>query len=62
MSSLDASRPSATVAAPPAPRRKPFYANLWVQVLVAIALAVLLGYFSPAKAIAMKPLGDALSG
>jgi aerobic C4-dicarboxylate transport protein len=59
MSSLDASRPSATVAAPPAPRRKPFYANLWVQVLVAIALAVLLGYFSPAKAIAMKPLGDA---
>ena len=59
MSSLDASLPSATAVAPPAPRRKPFYANLWVQVLVAIALAVLLGHFSPAKAIAMKPLGDA---
>jgi aerobic C4-dicarboxylate transport protein len=59
MSSLDASLPSATAAAPPAPRRKPFYANLWVQVLVAIALAVLLGHFSPARAIAMKPLGDA---
>jgi aerobic C4-dicarboxylate transport protein len=44
---------------PPAPRRKPFYANLWVQVLVAITLAVLLGHFSPAKAVALKPLGDA---
>jgi aerobic C4-dicarboxylate transport protein len=59
MSSPDASLPSAPAAAPPAPRRKPFYANLWVQVLVAIALAVLLGHFSPAKAVAMKPLGDA---
>jgi aerobic C4-dicarboxylate transport protein len=59
MSSLDAPLPAASVAAPPAPRRKPFYANLWVQVLVAIALALLLGHFSPAKAIAMKPLGDA---
>jgi aerobic C4-dicarboxylate transport protein len=59
MSSLDAPLPAASVAAPPAPRRKPFYANLWVQVLVAIAFALLLGHFSPAKAIAMKPLGDA---
>ena len=40
-------------------RKKPFYANLWVQVLFAMAIAVLLGYLSPAKAIAMKPLGDA---
>ena len=39
--------------------RKPFYSNLWVQVLIAIALAVALGYVYPAKAIAMKPLGDA---
>ena len=59
MSSLDASLPSASAGAPPAPRGKPFYANLWVQVLVAIAFALLLGHFSPAKAIAMKPLGDA---
>jgi aerobic C4-dicarboxylate transport protein len=59
MSSLDASLPSSTAAAAPAPRRKPFYANLWVQVLAAIALALLLGHFSPSKAIAMKPLGDA---
>jgi aerobic C4-dicarboxylate transport protein len=39
-------------------RKKPFYANLWVQVLFAIALAIAFGYLSPAKAIAMKPLGD----
>jgi aerobic C4-dicarboxylate transport protein len=47
-------------AAPPAdPRRKPFYASLWVQVLIAMVVAVALGYFSPARAVAMKPLGDA---
>jgi len=45
-----------TVAAGP---KKPFYSNLWVQVLMAIALAIALGHFYPAKAIAMKPLGDA---
>jgi len=39
-------------------RKKPFYVNLWVQVLIAIIFAVVLGYLSPAKAIAMKPLGD----
>ena len=39
-------------------RKKPFYANLWVQVLIAITAAVVFGYLSPAKAIAMKPLGD----
>jgi aerobic C4-dicarboxylate transport protein len=43
----------------PTARRKPFYATLWVQVLLAIVLAVAFGYLSPAKAIAMKPLGDA---
>jgi aerobic C4-dicarboxylate transport protein len=39
-------------------RKKPLYASPTAQVLVAIALAILLGYVSPAKAIAMKPLGD----
>jgi aerobic C4-dicarboxylate transport protein len=39
-------------------RKKPFYANLWMQVLIAILLAVALGYLSPATATAMKPLGD----
>ena len=58
MSTLDNAVPSA-LSLPATPRKKPFYANLWVQVLVAIALALLLGYFNPAKAVAMKPLGDA---
>jgi aerobic C4-dicarboxylate transport protein len=38
--------------------KKPLYKNLWVQVLIAIAIAVAFGYLSPAKAIAIKPLGD----
>jgi aerobic C4-dicarboxylate transport protein len=46
-------------AATRTPRPKPFYATLWVQVLFAMAIAIALGYFSPARAIAMKPLGDA---
>jgi len=37
----------------------PFYRVLWVQVLISIALAIILGYVNPARAIAMKPLGDA---
>jgi aerobic C4-dicarboxylate transport protein len=47
------------VAEAPAPGKLPFYRELWVQVLVAIALAIVLGYVDPARAIAMKPLGDA---
>ena len=43
----------------PAPRPKRFYSSLWVQVSVAILIAVVLGYLKPATAIAMKPLGDA---
>jgi aerobic C4-dicarboxylate transport protein len=39
--------------------KPPFYRVLWVQVLVAMALAIVLGYVDPARAIAMKPLGDA---
>ena len=46
-------------ATPPEPRHKPFYASLWVQVAFAMAVALALGYFSPARAVAMKPLGDA---
>jgi aerobic C4-dicarboxylate transport protein len=37
----------------------PFYRVLWIQVLAAIALAIVLGHVDPARAIAMKPLGDA---
>ncbi len=40
-------------------KKKPFYTSLSTQVLIAIAVAILLGYLRPATAIAMKPLGDA---
>jgi aerobic C4-dicarboxylate transport protein len=43
----------------PAPRPKRFYTSLWVQVSIAIVVAVIFGYVSPAHAVAMKPLGDA---
>ncbi len=37
---------------------RPFYAQLYVQVLTAIALGIWLGHFYPATGEAMKPLGD----
>src|SRR5712671_5555461 len=51
------SEPDTTI--PARPRRKPFYTSLWVQVVFAMIVAVALGYLSPARAVAMKPLGDA---
>jgi len=51
--SLSVSTPAST------PNKKPFYTSLSTQVLIAIAVAILLGYLRPATAIAMKPLGDA---
>ncbi len=42
----------------PTRSKKSFYANPTAQVLFAVAAAMLLGYFRPATAIAMKPLGD----
>jgi len=44
-----------TVAAP----RQPWYKVLYIQVLIAIALGVLLGYEAPETAKSMKWLGDA---
>ena len=38
--------------------RRPFYTNLYFQVLVAIAIGVVLGVVDPERAAAMKPLGD----
>lgn len=52
-----AAAPSTTAAAPR--KKAPWYATLWVQVLIGMAVAVVLGYFSPAKGVEMKPLGDA---
>jgi aerobic C4-dicarboxylate transport protein len=42
-----------------APSKSPFYRVLWVQVLVAMGLAIVLGYVDPVRVVAMKPLGDA---
>lgn len=39
-------------------RKHKFYQILYVQVLVAIVIGVLLGYFKPDLGEAMKPLGD----
>lgn len=46
---------------PPAahPEPRPFYRQLYVQVLFAITLGALLGHFEPAFAAQLKPLGDA---
>lgn len=38
--------------------RTPFYRSLYFQVLMAIVIGVLLGYFYPHAGEAMKPLGD----
>ena len=53
---VDSSPPPDSAAAP---KKLPWYATLWVQVLIAMALAVAIGYVSPSRAVAMKPLGDA---
>ena len=39
--------------------RNAWWKSLYVQVLVAIAIGVLLGYFQPSLGASMKPLGDA---
>jgi aerobic C4-dicarboxylate transport protein len=39
-------------------QKKKFYQHLYVQVLTAISIGVVLGYFSPETGTAMKPLGD----
>jgi aerobic C4-dicarboxylate transport protein len=48
-----------TEAATTLERKKPFYTGLSFQVLAGVAIAIALGYVSPATAVAMKPLGDA---
>jgi aerobic C4-dicarboxylate transport protein len=45
---------TAAIAAP----HKPIYTHLYFQVLTAIVIGVLLGYFYPTVAEQMKPLGD----
>ncbi len=48
---------------PPAPlqtpqHRRPIYKNLTFQVLIAVAIGILVGYFRPEWGIALKPLSD----
>ncbi|HWG07250.1 MAG TPA: C4-dicarboxylate transporter DctA [Beijerinckiaceae bacterium] len=38
---------------------KPWYAQLWVQVLIGMAAGILLGWLKPDLGAAMEPLGDA---
>src|SRR6266567_9282639 len=40
-------------------RRRPWYAVLYVQVLIAIVIGIALGHFYPQTGTKMKPLGDA---
>ena len=40
------------------PRPKPIYRSLYFQVVTAIVIGILLGYFAPQTGEAMKPLGD----
>jgi aerobic C4-dicarboxylate transport protein len=40
------------------PRKQKFYQILYVQVIVAIVIGILLGYYKPDTAEAMRPLGD----
>src|SRR5579864_2897958 len=39
-------------------RHQPWYTVLYIQVLIAIAIGVVLGYYWPGLAAKMKPLGD----
>jgi aerobic C4-dicarboxylate transport protein len=50
---------SASAKASGSSSKTPFYRSLWGQVLLGIGIAILLGYFRPHTAVAMKPLGDA---
>src|SRR5579864_6714536 len=59
MGTLSAATTLASSSTRSTPGKQPFYKTLWVQVGIAMLIAVALGYLSPSRAIAMKPLGDA---
>lgn len=40
-------------------KKPPLYKSLWAQVLVAIVIAVIVGFVRPKTGVALKPLGDA---
>src|SRR6266581_9543583 len=37
---------------------RPWYSVLYVQVIIAILIGILVGYFFPGTGVALKPLGD----
>jgi aerobic C4-dicarboxylate transport protein len=41
------------------PKRKRWYAQLWIQVLIGMIAGILLGIFSPRIGARMEPFGDA---
>ena len=49
---------SIAVASPQPKARRAWYRQLWVQVLIAMALGVVLGHFYPNAGKLMQPLGD----
>ncbi|MGA2391354.1 MAG: C4-dicarboxylate transporter DctA [Candidatus Sulfotelmatobacter sp.] len=57
--SISPQAPAGATAPARATGKPPWYRVLWVQVFIAIALAVILGYLDPPRAVSMKPLGDA---
>ena len=50
---------SAATLSPPAPKRRPWYLTLWIQVLIAMVIGILVGHFAPQTGTSMQPLGDA---
>jgi aerobic C4-dicarboxylate transport protein len=53
------SRPATDAPVVAHKQKKPFYRNLWGQVVIALLVAIALGYVAPERAVAMRPLGDA---
>src|SRR5580698_11357720 len=51
--------PPAATGQPVPARARAWYAQLWIQVLIAMGLGVALGWFAPDTGAAMQPLGDA---
>jgi aerobic C4-dicarboxylate transport protein len=50
---------SPRIAAPKHPARRPWFTELYMQVLIAIVAGIVFGHFFPQSGVAMKPLGDA---
>ena len=55
---MSANATTAPTTAAAGVRGKPFYRSLWGQVLVAVCIAIVVGYVWPSTGEAMRPLGD----